>query len=103
MIDPTEAFFARLAERGYEPLLHSVSGTSRWDIKDTGSWFVAVENGSLNVSRDAAGADCVFACSKEDFDHMGVGKQNSTTLSMQGRKKVTRNPGLRQLCLPLFP
>ena len=31
MIDTTEAFFARLAQRGYEPLLHNVSGTIRWD------------------------------------------------------------------------
>src|SRR6266478_4675669 len=72
MIDTTEAFFARLAQRGYEPLLHSVSGTIRWDIEDVGSWFVAVKNGLLTVSRDTAGADCVCACSKEDFDRMVV-------------------------------
>ena len=29
MIDTTQAFFARLTERGYEPLLHSVTGTIR--------------------------------------------------------------------------
>ena len=103
MIDTTEAFFARLAERGYEPLLHSVSGTIRWDIEDTGGWFVAVKNGSLTVSRDPAGADCVFVCSKEDFDHMVVGKQNPTTLFMQGRMKITGNLGLAQLFLRLFP
>ena len=51
MIDTTEAFFARLAQRGYEPLLHNVSGTIRWDIGDVGSWFVTVKNGSLTVSR----------------------------------------------------
>ncbi|TMC80225.1 MAG: SCP2 sterol-binding domain-containing protein [Chloroflexi bacterium] len=49
MIDTTEAFFARLAQRGYEPLLHNVSGTIRWDIGDAGSWFVTVKNGSLTV------------------------------------------------------
>lgn len=47
MIDTTQAFFARLAQRGNDPLLHSVSGTIRWDIEDAGSWFVAVNNGSL--------------------------------------------------------
>src|SRR5258708_35465417 len=84
-------------------MLHRVYGTSGWDIKDTGSWFVAVKNGSLTVSRDAAGADCVFACSKEDFDHMVVGKQNPTTLFMQGRMKITGNPGLAQQLLRLVP
>ncbi len=29
MIDTTQTFFARLAERGCEPLLHSVTGTFR--------------------------------------------------------------------------
>jgi predicted lipid carrier protein YhbT len=103
MIDMTEAFFTRLAERGYEPLLHSVSGTIRLDIGDAGSWFVAVKNGSLSVSRDTAGADCVFACSREDFDRMVVGKQNPTTLFMQGRMKITGNLGLAQAFQRLFP
>ena len=103
MIDTTGAFFARLAERGYEPLLHNVSGTIRWDIGDAGSWFVAVKNGSLTVSRDAAGADCVIACSREDFDRMVVGKQNPTTLFMQGRMRITGNLGLAQPFLRLFP
>jgi SCP-2 sterol transfer family len=59
MSDTTQAFFAQLAERSYEPLLHSISGTFRWDIEDAGSWFVVVNNGSLTVSRDTAGVDCV--------------------------------------------
>jgi len=77
MIDTTEAFFARLAKRGNEPLFHNVSGTIRWDIEDTGNWFVAINNGSLTVSSETAGADC-----------MVVGKQNPTTLFMQGRMRI---------------
>jgi putative sterol carrier protein len=103
MIDTTDAFFAGLAKRGYEPLLHSVSGTIRWAIEDAGSWFVVVKNGSLTVSRDTAGADCVLACSREDFDRMVVGKQNPTTLFMQGKMKITGNLGLAQMFQRLFP
>jgi putative sterol carrier protein len=103
MIDTTQAFFARLAERGYEPLLHSVSGTIRWDIEDAGSWFVAVNNGSPTVSRDTAGADCTLACSREDFDRMVMGKQNPTTLFMQGKMKITGDLGLAQMFQRLFP
>jgi predicted lipid carrier protein YhbT len=103
MSDTTEAFFARLGERGYEPLLHSVSGTFRWDIEDAGSWFVVVEKGSLTVSRDTVGADCALACSKEDFERMVVGKQNPTTLFMQGKMMITGNLGLEQMFQRLFP
>jgi putative sterol carrier protein len=50
-----------------------------------------------------AGGDCVFACSREDFDRMVVGKQNPTTLFMQGRMKITGNLGLAQIFQRLFP
>ena len=52
MSDTTQAFFERLATRGYEPLLHNLSGSFRWDIEDVGSWFVIVDKGSLSVSRE---------------------------------------------------
>ena len=103
MSDTTGKFFTRLAERGYEPLLHSISGTFRWDIEDAGSWFVVVDNGTLTVSRVTIGADCVLACSKEDFERMVVGKQNPTTLYMQGKMMITGNPGLAQMFQRLFP
>jgi predicted lipid carrier protein YhbT len=103
MSDTTQAFFERLATRGYEPLLHSVSGTFRWDIEDAGSWYVNVNNGTLTVSRDTSAAECVAACTKEDFERMVVGKQNPTTLFMQGRMKVAGNPGLAMMILRLFP
>jgi len=103
MSDTTGEFFTRLAERGYEPLLHSVSATFRWDIEDAGSWFVVFENGSLTVSRDTVGADCVFVCSREDFERMVVGKQNPTTLFMQGKMMITGNLGLAQMFQRLFP
>src|SRR6266487_1060811 len=103
MSDTTQAFFERLAQRGYEPLLHSISGTVRLDIEDAGSWYVAIKNGSLTVSRDTAGADCVLACSREDFDRMVVGKQNPTTLLLQGKMKIAGNIGLAQMFQRLFP
>jgi predicted lipid carrier protein YhbT len=103
MSDTTQAFFNRLAERGYEPLLHSVSGTIRCDIEDAGSWFVVVDNGSLTVSKDTAKADCVIACSQEDFERMVVGKQNPYTLFMQGKMQITGDIVLAQMFQRLFP
>jgi ubiquinone biosynthesis protein UbiJ len=103
MSETTQAFFERLAKRGYEPLLHSVSGTIRCEIEGAGSWFVGVNNGALSVSRDTAGADCVIACSREDFVRMVVGKQNPTTLFMQGKMQLTGDIVLAQMFQRLFP
>ena len=103
MSDTTQSFFERLAKSDYEPLLHSVSGTFRWDIEDAGSWYLIVNNGKLTVSRDTSAADCVAACSKADFERMVVGKQNPTTLFMQGRMKIAGNPGLALMIQRLFP
>jgi predicted lipid carrier protein YhbT len=103
MSDTTQAFFERLAKRGYEPLLHSISGTIRCDIEGAGSWFVVVNNGALTVSRDTAGADCVLACSREDFERMVVGQQNPTTLFLQGKMQVTGDIVLAQMFQRLFP
>jgi putative sterol carrier protein len=103
MTGTADAFFRGLAERRYEPLLHSVSGTIKWDIQGAGSWFIVVNNGSLTVNRDMASADCVMACSEEDFDRMVVGKQNPITLYLQGKMKITGNVGLAQMFQRLFP
>jgi putative sterol carrier protein len=103
MTDTTQAFFEQLAEHRYEPLLHSISGTIRWDIEGAGSWFVGIQNGSVTVSRASTEADCVCKCSKEDFDRMVVGKQNPITLALQGKMKVTGNFGLAQIFQRLFP
>ena len=103
MSDTTQAYFERLAERGYEPLLHSISGTIRWDIEDVGSWFVSVDNGSLSVGRDIVREDCLLACNEEDFDRMVVGKQNPTTLFMQGKMTITGDLELAMMFLRLFP
>ena len=103
MSDMTLAFFDRLTARSYEPLLHSVSGTIQCEIENVGSWFVTVNKGALSVSRDMSEADCAFTCSREDFERMVVGKQNPTTLLLQGKMKVTGNISLAQMFQRIFP
>src|SRR5690348_1834298 len=103
MSDITQAFFERLASHGHEPLLHSVSGTIRCDIGDAGSWFVVVNKGALAVSRETTAADCAFTCSQEDFERMVLGKQNPTTLFLQGKMQVIGNISLAMMFQRLFP
>jgi predicted lipid carrier protein YhbT len=99
----TQAFFDRLAARGYEPLLHTTSGTIRLDIQDEGSWLVVMKNGSLTVSRDMASADCVAICRKEDFEHVAVGEQNPNTLYLQDKLSIMGNIALSLMFQRVFP
>jgi predicted lipid carrier protein YhbT len=103
MSDMTQAFFERLAQRGYEPLLHSTSGTIRCEIEGAGSWLVVVDKGALSVSRGPADADCVIVCQRSDFERMVVGQQNPTTLFLQGRIQSTGDIVLAQMFQRLLP
>lgn len=90
----TAAFFEELAQRGYEPALQSVRGTVRFDIAEEGSWWVAVAHGALIVRQSAASADCVLSFTAADFNAIVRGEQNPLTAAMQGRVRITGNPGM---------
>src|SRR6266540_4350553 len=63
MTDPTEQFFDDLGRRGHEPMLAKASGSLRFDLKgDAGTdhWLLTVERGDIQVSREAAAAECVL-------------------------------------------
>jgi putative sterol carrier protein len=102
MGDSIAAFFEQLAARGYEPLLHSVSGTYRFDIEDQGSWGVIVKEGAIEVTRKLPKADCVFISNREIFKRILQGEQNPTTAFMQGKVQVIGSLSLAQLFQRLF-
>jgi putative sterol carrier protein len=102
MDDVIQTFFEQLSTRSYEPLLHEVSGTYRFDIEGKGSWGVVVKEGVMTVTRELPKADCVFSCDQETFTHIIQGKQNPTTAAMQGKLKVTGDISLAQMFQRLF-
>lgn len=102
MDDPVTTFFEKLAEQGYEPLLHAVSGTYRFEIEDKGSWSVIVDEGKLTVTRELPQADCVFLCDQELFITILQGKQNPTTAFMQGQVQVIGSLSLAQVFQRIF-
>ncbi len=103
MADQTQAFFERLATRGYEPLLHSISGVVQWNIEGEGSWNIVIKKGALSVIPNATPPDSVMECSNIDFICMMKGEQNPLTAFLQGRLKVKGNLGLAQVCQRIFP
>jgi putative sterol carrier protein len=102
MGDIIQTFFEQLSTRGYEPLLHEISGTYRFDIEGEGSWGVVVKEGVITVTKELPKADCVFACDQDLFTRIIQGKQNPTTAFMQGKLQVTGDPSLAQMFQRLF-
>lgn len=91
----TRSFFEELAKRGYEPLMHRVTGTYDFDIAGAGHWLVHVDAGKLHVSEIHPGShrkgtpDCTIACSANEFGEVLQGKQDLVTAFMQGRMQVS--------------
>jgi putative sterol carrier protein len=102
MADAIQTFFEQLSTRGYEPLLHEISGTYRFDIGGKGSWGVVVKEGNMKVTREQPKADCVLSGDQEIFTQIIQGKQNPTTAVMQGKLKITGELSLAQMFQRLF-
>lgn len=89
--DAIGAFFGDLANRGYEPLLGSVSGTIRFDVlagRRIDHWYLTVREGDVAVSHDEADADSVFRVDKALFDQMVTGRANVIAAILRGAVDV---------------
>jgi arylformamidase len=80
----------------YEAVLRGVRGTYRFDIDNVGSWFVAVNDGAVNVQESTHDADCAISCDEQDFVDIVEGRRNLITAHMQGRVHVRGDMALAQ-------
>jgi len=96
MTDVTSAFFEQLAARGYEPQLHSVTGTYKINVGDR-SWGIIVNEGAITMTNNHPKADTTFTSSEEVFARMVRGEQNPTTAFMQGILQVTGDVSMAQM------
>jgi len=94
MDDLIQSFFQDLAQRGYEPGLHGVTGTCRFDIAEDGSWLLSVCDGAMAVSKDIIDADCIVVSSIADFEAIVRGQRNPLTAAMQGRVQISGDPAV---------
>ena len=104
--DATAEFFARLAERGGEPLFKSASGTLRFDLADgkrIEHWHVALTNGDVAVSNKNTRADAVVRVDKELFQGMVAGRVNAMAATLRGVLVPEGDLGLVVLFQRLFP
>ncbi len=106
MTDPTEQFFDDLGRRGHEPMLAKASGSLRFDLKgDAGTdhWLLTVERGDIQVSREAAAAECVLRADRAVFDRIVIGEINGMAAVLRGALRVDGKLELLTLLRRLFP
>jgi putative sterol carrier protein len=104
--DPTERFFAELAERGDEPLLRKASGSFRFDVVEgrrTRRWLVTVDKGALRVSKRGGDATCVVRADKKVFDRVAAGRLNAVAAVLRGDLAVEGDWRMLVRMQRLFP
>ena len=89
-----QRFFDELGLRGNDPLLHHVTGTIEWNIKDAGRWWVRMNQGAVHVSQSPQSADCVASCDAATFTGIIGGKENLMAAALRGVVHCSGNVGL---------
>lgn len=82
--------------QNYEPVLRGVHGTYLFDIDKVGCWFVAVDDGAINIEETRRDADCTIICDEADFVDIVEGRRQLLTSHMQGRVKIRGDMALAQ-------
>ena len=80
-------FFQRIGEQGFDPRLGHVRGSVRFDVEGNGDpehWRVALDHGAMEVSDDAADADCVVRLDAATLDQLVTGRVNPTAALLRG-------------------
>lgn len=106
MTDPTAAFFEGLRQRDHQPALAHKSGVVRIDVDDNGRndrWFVAIDDGTVKVSKRNQTADSIMRVDKELFDRVVTGKANAVAAMLRGEVLLEGDWNLLILFQRLFP
>ena len=86
-------FFETLPEKVPPENTAGVTNTYLFEIKDTGTWLVAVDDGKVAVTEGEAEADVHIAMSEETFRKLAAGEQNPMRGVMTGKIKVRGDMG----------
>jgi putative sterol carrier protein len=104
--DPTAAFFDGLRQHDREPALARTSGVVRIDVADNGRterWFVAIDDGTVKVSKRNQAADSTLRVDKQLFDRIVTGKANAVTAMLRGEMSLEGDWNLLVVFQRLFP
>ena len=87
-------FFDQLNQRGNEYLPAKVNGSVRFDLSrgdQCDHWLVAVKQGNVFVSRDAADADAVVRADADTFRSIVTGETNMLAALLRNELSVEGN------------
>jgi putative sterol carrier protein len=104
MSEKTETYFQSLAAKGYQPLLHRVTGSIRFDLEDGDGghqlWRVAIDHGNLDVRKEGEGSaddtDCVVAGPEDELARILTGQDSFAAAFVRGAITVQGDHTLAQ-------
>lgn len=105
-IQPVVGFFERLSRRENELLLQQVTGSIRFDLAHeelVEHWFLSVDQGRVEVTREQREADCVLRTDMRIFEGMVCGEISSITAMLRGQIVVQGDLRLLMLLERVLP
>ena len=106
MSTSTDRFFDRLASGESVAVLGSTKGTIRFDLLDgkrTEHWHVALNRGSVAVTRADDPADCVIRSTRSVFDEIADGRMSPLPAALRGQVGIEGDQTLLVRFQRLFP
>lgn len=106
MANPTAAFFDELRQRDFQPALGNKSGVVRIELAGNGRnerWFVAIDEGTVKVSKRNQAADATVRADRKLFDELVTGKVNAVTAVLRGAMGLEGDWNLLIVFQRLFP
>jgi putative sterol carrier protein len=101
--DDIRGFFGGLGGMVDSSKTAGISQTYLFEIDGSGTWTVAVDDGTVSVSEgDTGEADCTISASEENFRRIVRGEQNPTTAYMSGKLKIKGDIGAAMKLQKLF-
>jgi putative sterol carrier protein len=98
--------FDALAAGEHVPMPNRASGVMRFELVDgkrIERWLIAVDKGTVKVSRGNGAADCVLRADRALFERMAAGKVNAFAATLRGAITVKGDPRLLVLFQRLLP
>jgi putative sterol carrier protein len=81
-------FFETLPEKVPAENTAGITSSYLFEIHDAGTWFVAVDDGTVTVTEGDGEADVRIAMSDETFQKLAAGEQNAMRGVLTGKIKV---------------
>jgi putative sterol carrier protein len=92
-MESVKEFFETLPEKVPAEHTAGITNSYLFEIKEAGTWLVAVDDGKITVTEGEAEADVRIGMSEETFHKLAAGEQNPMRGVMTGKIKVKGNMG----------